>query len=314
MGNQAEIAEHNGTPAGRSNSAAIIRNYVNISKPRIIMLLDFVAISALLVAHYSTNPNAPLPVMLIGGVILAGSLASGGAAAINAYLDRDIDALMSRTESRPVPMGSIPPKHALYFGITAISIAFLTAVLFLNLTSTFMIMLGAFIYIFVYSLWLKRKTSWNIVIGGSAGSAAAFAGWTAVTPELSSILPAVLMGVLVFLWTPSHFWSLAIVNNRDYEKAGVPMLPVVVGETKAIRYLVLNTLLLIPFSLSFFFLGMQGILYLIVAASTGVLLLVTNIRMLRNPTSAAAWSAFKYSSPYLTFIFLGMVVDSALMF
>ncbi len=202
----------------------MILDYVKISKPSIIFLLDFVAISALLVSYYSNVATSLSPPMiLIGSVLLAGTLASAGAAAINAYIDRDIDVLMLRTSKRPVPMGSIPPKHALYFGIASLSLAFVTATLLLNLVATFMIMLGAFIYIFVYSVWLKRRTPWNIVIGGSAGSAAALAGWTAVTPQLEFMLPAVLMGVLVFLWTPSHFWSLAILTNRDYKAAGVPM-------------------------------------------------------------------------------------------
>ncbi len=312
MGNQAEIAEQNRRPAG---TTAMILDYVKISKPSIIFLLDFVAISALLVSYYSNVATSLFPpLILIGSVLLAGTLASAGAAAINAYIDRDIDVLMLRTSKRPVPTGSVPPKHALYFGIASLSLALVTATFLLNLVATFMIMLGAFIYIFVYSVWLKRRTPWNIVIGGSAGSAAALAGWTAVTPQLELMLPAVLMGVLVFLWTPSHFWSLAILTNRDYKAAGVPMLPVVVGESRAIKYVVMNTLLLIPFSLSFFFLGMQGLVYLLVASSTGALLLVTNIRMLRDRTHAAAWTSFKYSSPYLTFIFLGMVVDSILIF
>jgi protoheme IX farnesyltransferase len=171
-----------------------------------------------------------------------------------------------------------------------------------------MILLGAFTYIVVYTIFLKRRTTWNIVLGGFAGSFAALAGWTAAGDSIGG--PAILMALLIFLWTPSHFWSLAILTNRDYQKAGIPMLPAIVGEQKASRYIVLNTLLLIPFSLLFYFLGYNGILYLAITSVVGALLLVTNIKMLREPNKENSWTAFKFSSPYLAIVFTAMVLDT----
>jgi len=217
--------------------------------------------------------------------------------------------VMARTMNRPIPLGRInPPIRALQFGVLMIGIAAVVSLTMLNLLSTAMILLGAFTYIVVYTIFLKRRTTWNIVLGGFAGSFAALAGWTAAGDSIGG--PAILMAFLIFLWTPSHFWSLAILTNRDYQKAGIPMLPAIVGEQKASRYIVLNTLLLIPFSLLFYFLGYNGILYLAITSVVGALLLVTNIKMLKEPNKENSWTAFKFSSPYLAIVFTAMVLDT----
>ncbi|MCS4538109.1 MAG: heme o synthase [Thaumarchaeota archaeon] len=281
---------------------------MRISKLKIVSLLDFVAIAALLVA---AGPNMSIQSLAVplAALFVAGTLSSAGAGAFNAYLDRDIDAVMARTMNRPIPLGRInPPIRALQFGVLMIGIAAVVSLTMLNLLSTAMILLGAFTYIVVYTIFLKRRTTWNIVLGGFAGSFAALAGWTAAGDSIGG--PAILMAFLIFLWTPSHFWSLAILTNRDYQKAGIPMLPAIVGEQKASRYIVLNTLLLIPFSLLFYFLGYNGILYLAITSVVGALLLVTNIKMLREPNKENSWTAFKFSSPYLAIVFTAMVLDT----
>ena len=288
---------------GRAKEGGMLMDYVRISKLRIIFLLDFVAISALIVAG-----GLSLPLSVILGLLVAGTLSSAGASAINCYLDRDIDSIMSRTKGRPIPLGRLSPGSALTYGIVMLALALTISFLTLNLVATSMILLGAFFYVAIYTVWLKRRTTWNIVIGGFAGSAAAFAGWAAATGTVG--LQAILMGGLIFLWTPSHFWSLAVLNNKDYESAGVPMLPAVVGENKAVKFIGLNTLMLLPFSFLFIVLGFHGLIYALVASTAGALLLVTNIRMLMNVNASTAWTAFKYSSPYLAFVFLGMILDT----
>ena len=304
-----------------SNSASInyrtlVSQLIEVSKPSIIYLLDFVAISALLIAYldpnYITDP-ANLSLRTIEGftiviaLVFAGTFSSAGSAALNCYVDRDIDIKMERTKKRASATGQLPPNITLIYGIIMIVLAAIISTIFLNLLTTGMILLGSFFYVFVYTIWLKRKTTWNIVIGGFAGSAAAFAGWTAITGQLDLI--AILMGSLVFIWTPSHFWALALLKDDDYTEAGIPMLPVVVGKLKAARYTVINTLLLIPFSLVFLLFGF-GYVYLVISVIFGALLLYTNIKLLQNPSDKkVALTAFKFSSPYLAIIFIALILD-----
>mgnify|MGYP001159894972 FL=1 len=292
----------------KSGFRTIFSQYYQISKPSIIFLLDFVAISALFIAYLDPNYiTNPLTFSVIMGLFLAGTFSSAGSAALNCYFDRDIDVKMERTKNRVTATGQLSPSNTLNFGIIMIILSVIISSIFLNLLTTGMILLGSFFYIFVYTIWLKRKTTWNIVIGGFAGSAAAFAGWTAITGQLEII--AILMGILVFIWTPSHFWALAVLKDDDYTEAGIPMLPVVVGKVKAVRYTVINTLLLIPFSLVFIFFG-YGYVYLVISVILGILLLSSNIKLLQNPhDKAVALKAFKYSSPYLAIIFVALILD-----
>src|SRR5947209_4308649 len=176
------------------------------------------------------------------------------------------------------------------------------------------ILLGAAIYVLFYTKYLKRRTSLNIVLGGSAGSCAPLAGWAAATGNLSNAAPW-LMALLVFVWTPSHFWALAMRAVSDYSKAGIPMLPVVVGEKKTAQYIAFNTFLLVPISLAFVLpsLGGFGIIYLVTAGLLGLGMVLVDLRLVANPTKAQAWTAFKFSSPYLAIVFLAMVLDVKLL-
>ena len=268
-------------------------------------LLDFTALAAFLVA----TPQVDWSRLVL--VIVAGTLASGGAGALNCYLDRNLDLSMRRTSERPIPKGEITPRKGLIFGLAMVGTGILVSVLFLPVLAGLFISLGAAIYVLFYTKWLKPRTPLNIVLGGSAGSCAPLAGWAAATGNVTAIAPW-LMALLVFVWTPSHFWGLAIRAVGDYSRAGIPMLPAVVGEKRAAQYIALNTFLLVPLSLIFVPLGLFGIAYLLVALVFGLWLLITDLRLAFSPTKALAWTAFKVSSPYLAIIFLAMIVDSKL--
>jgi len=285
---------------------SVLGSYVELTKPRIVALLDFTAIAAFLVA----TPQIDWVRLVL--IIVAGTLASGGAGALNCYLDRNLDSSMRRTSERPIPKGEITPTRALIFGLAMVGSGVLISVFLLPVLTGLFISLGAAIYVLFYTKWLKPRTTLNIVLGGSAGSCAPLAGWAAATGNVAAIAPW-LMALLVFVWTPSHFWGLAIRAVGDYSRAGIPMLPAVVGEKRAAQYIALNTFLLVPLSLVFVPLGLFGIAYLIVALVFGVWLLVTDLRLAFNPTKALAWTAFKVSSPYLAIIFLAMILDSKLM-
>ena len=214
-----------------------------------------------------------------------------------------------------MPSGKIvPASHALYLGVGLLAAGRVVAGFTLDYLSTFFIGLGAFVYVPVYTLFLKPRTSWNIVLGGFAGSCAALAGWYAIPSAWGSWTVGWLLGALVFVWTPSHFWSLAVITEEDYSAVHVPMLPSVVGPEAASRYIVVNTLLLIPVSLLyiFYFLGIGFFVYVAVAVVFDLLLLATNIKLFRSPTKANAWLAFKFSSPYLAVIFLVAMVAAVL--
>ena len=284
-----------------------------MTKPKIIPLLLIVAFGSAIVAAR----GLPLGVTL-AGIIAAGSIASAGALTLNSYLEIDVDSKMRRTRNRPLPSQRIvPASHALVMGLVLVAMGVAIAFLMLNLLATFFIALGAFIYVPIYTVWLKPRTSWNIVLGGFAGSCAALAGWYAVNGlDLTgeSFVVAWTLAALVFVWTPSHFWSLAVITEQDYSAAGIPMLPSLLGSAAASRYIVANTLLLIPVSLLFsIYLNGVGLwLYIILTAILGLLLLWTNLKLLRSPTKENAWLAFKFSSPYLAVIFLVAMVAAIL--
>ena len=248
-----------------------------------------------------------LPVLV--GVFFGGMFASAGALALNSYLEMGIDAKMKRTRNRPLPSQRIvPPRQALAFGLGLIAIGLVTAALTINPVATFFIALGAFVYVPIYTIFLKPRTTWNIVLGGFAGSCAALAGWYAVT--FSNPLIGWVLGALVFVWTPTHFWSLAVITEQDYSVVGIPMLPSVVGPQAASKYIVANTLLLIPVSLLFayYLSGMGLLVYLAITVVFDTLLLATNLKLLRAPTKSNAWLAFKFSSPYLAIVFVAAML------
>jgi len=284
----------------------VVGSYLELTKPRIVLLLDFTALAAFLVADSSVDW------VRLAAVLAAGTLASGGAGALNCYVDRDLDKRMGRTSQRPIPRGEVTAGRALVFGVAMLGGGVLLSAVLLPLLASLFIFLGAAIYVLFYTKWLKPRTTLNIVLGGSAGSCAPLAGWAAATGQLGAVAPW-LMALLVFVWTPSHFWGLAIRAVGDYSKAGIPMLPAVVGEKRAAQYIALNTFLLVPLSLAFVPLGLFGMIYLAVAAVFGLGMLVVDLKLAFNPTKAKAWTAFKFSSPYLAIIFLAMVVDARLL-
>ncbi len=274
-------------------------------KPRIVLLLDFTALAAFLATPSSIS------ILRLVAVIAAGTLASGGAGALNSYLDEDIDRSMGRTSRRPIPQGDISPFKALIFGLALIGGGLVISALYLPLLAGLFILLGAGIYVLFYTKYLKRRTSLNIVLGGSAGSCAPLAGWAAATGNLSNVAPW-LMALLVFVWTPSHFWALAMRAVSDYAKVRIPMLPVVVGEKKTAQYIALNTFLLVPLSLALVPFGF-GLVYLAVASILGFGMILVDVKLAIDPTKARAWTAFKFSSPYLAIVFLAMALDVRLL-
>jgi heme o synthase len=275
--------------------------YWELMKPKIVLLLDFTAIMAFLVA----TPGISFLRLVV--VTVAGTLASGGAGALNSYLDEDIDRAMRRTSRRPIPQGEVSPFNALVFGLALVGSGVLLSVTFLPLIAGLFIFLGAAIYVLFYTKYLKRRTTLNIVLGGGAGSCAPLAGWAAATGNLSAVAPW-LMALLVFVWTPSHFWALAMRAVGDYTEAGIPMLPVVVGEKRTAEYIAINTFLLVPISLALVPFGF-GLVYLAIAALLGLGMILVDMKLVFNPTKSQAWTAFKFSSPYLAIVFLAMVLD-----
>jgi protoheme IX farnesyltransferase len=284
---------------------SVIDSYWELMKPKIILLLDFTALMAFLI------PVSRIDFVRLIAVLTAGTLSSGGAGALNSYLDEDIDRKMGRTQRRPIPQGEVSPVRALVFGIALILGALVISALFLPVLAGVFVMLGAAIYVLVYTKFLKRRTTLNIVLGGSAGSCAPLAGWAAATGNLSSVAPW-LMALIVFVWTPSHFWALALRAVGDYTKVGIPMLPVVVGEKKTAQYIALNTFLLVPLSLALVPFGF-GLLYLVVAVILGLGMILVDLKLVFSPTKAQAWTAFKFSSPYLAIVFLAMALDVKLL-
>ncbi|MEO9308908.1 MAG: heme o synthase [Nitrososphaera sp.] len=292
----------------------VAKELIEVSKPRIVVLLVITAVTSMYAASKLIGPELD-PIGLLH-IIIAGSLASAGSSALNHYYDKDIDPLMKRTSTRPIPSGRIKAGAVLLYGLAVSVASVVYAALTLNLVSTFFIALGIFFYVIVYTVWLKRKNSSNIVIGGFAGSAASMAGWTAATgfvPPVGIDLLGFLVGFLVFVWTPSHFWCLAMKIRDDYEEAHVPMLPVLIGMHKTSKYILANTAILLPYSLSLYAFGL-GLVYLVIAAASGGLMLVYHYKLTKNPTSDFAWKAYKVTAPYLTIIFVAIALDAAFHF
>ena len=286
-----------------------IKEIIEISKPRIVVLLVITAVTSMFAASKLIGPE--LDNWGLVHIIVAGSLASAGSSALNHYYDRDIDPLMKRTSTRPIPSGRITPNQVLVYGLTVSIVSVVYGALALNYVAAFFIALGIFFYVIIYTAWLKRLNSSNIVIGGFAGSAAAMAGWSAATGSMDIL--GFLVGFLVFVWTPSHFWWLAMKMKDEYTEAKVPMLPVLIGMQKTSKYILANTLILLPYSLMLYAFGM-GIVYTVIAASIGGLMLVYHYKLTKLPTSEFAWKAYKVTAPYLTIIFLAVALDAAFHF
>jgi protoheme IX farnesyltransferase len=284
--------------------------YVALTKPRIIELLLVTTVPTMVVAE------GGLPSLwLIVATVAGGTLAAGGANAINMYVDRDIDAVMKRTRNRPLVTGVIAPSSALAFAVAIETLAFVWLWGFVNLLSAVLAVSACLFYVFVYTLWLKRTSTQNIVIGGAAGAAPVLIGWSSVTDELA--WPPVVLFALIFFWTPPHFWALAIRYRDDYRAADVPMLPSVAGLDQTARQMVAYSVVVVALSLAFVPVAGMGWLYAVTAAVLGVVFLGMAVQVLRAGTgagrarSAGEWAMrlFTYSITYLTVLFASMAVD-----
>ncbi len=285
-------------------SLSALSSYVELAKLKIASLNVLVAAAAMILASQrSVNVNGLIILVALG------FLGAGGSGVLNCYVEKDLDSLMERTKRRALPSGRIrPPEKAALLGVVMITAAVTFAWLLLNpLTSAF-IGLGALIYVGVYTLWLKRRTPWNIVIGGAAGSCAPLAGWAAATNMIS--LPSASLAILIFLWTPGHFWALAIANREAYAAARIPMMPVLVNLDRASRRVLYSNLILLLFTPALVYANTGGLILTISLVFMGGLILYRNVRLLKEPNSQNAWLSFKASTPYLMVTFLAMLADT----
>lgn len=284
---------------------ALLRDFVALTKPRIISLLLVTTIAPMFVAG---RPGWELVlVVFVGGYLMA-----GGANAVNMYLDRDIDDRMSRTRLRPLPSGRMQPREVLAFGLLLATTATFLLARFANVLTAALALGGFYSYVFLYTRWLKRSTPQNIVIGGAAGAFPPLVGWAAVTGSID--LMAIYLFLIVFYWTPPHFWALALNKQRDYGRAGVPMAPLVWGESETKRQMLWYTMILIPLTVLPWAMGSLGAVYLVSAVALDALLLRGVVRVLRAADHVApAWSVYKYSLLYLALLFASMVLDRLLL-
>jgi protoheme IX farnesyltransferase len=280
--------------------------YVNLMKPHVTVLLLGVTLAAMVVA---LNHLPPLGVTL--ATLLGGALAAGSANAINCYWDRDIDGLMSRTKARTLPAGRVEPVSALIFGLVIGALSVAIFAIWVNWASALLALGAILFYVVVYTMWLKRTTAQNIVIGGAAGALPAVIGWAAVAPLRwdTALWTPLLMFTVIFLWTPPHFWALSLVLKKDYARARVPMLPVVKGETETYRQIFGYTLALIVSSLLLVVTGGMGYLYLVCAVACGAGLIWLSVRLWRQRTMKSARTMFWFSNYYLAILFAAMALD-----
>ncbi len=287
-----------------------LRDWIALLKPRVMSLVVFTGLIGLLIAPGHLN------IILAFTAVLCIAVGAGACGAINMWYDRDIDALMRRTRNRPIPAGRLPAGAALAYGVTLAVFSVLVMFLATNWVAASVLVLSILFYVFVYTVWLKRRTPQNIVIGGAAGAFPAVIGWAAVTGSVS--LVPVLLFAIVFFWTPPHFWSLALFSSGDYGRAGVPMLPVVAGARETRRQIMGYTVVLVLLSLSPWLVGFSGPIYGVAAAVLGVGFLVCAWRVLHDRQDAAgvsltadmpAKAAFKYSIVYLFVLFAALAVD-----
>jgi heme o synthase len=280
-----------------------LRGFVALTKPRIIELLLVTTVPTMVVARHGLPSG-----WLILATVAGGTLSAGGANATNMYLDRDIDALMHRTSKRPLVTGVVSPAEALLFAIALQVVAFFVLWRFVNLISAVLALSAALFYVFVYTIGLKRRSPQNIVIGGAAGAVPVLIGWTAVTGRLAWT-PIVLFALIV-IWTPSHFWALAVKYRDDYAAAHVPMLPAVASFERVAREIILYSVALLAVSVAFAVVGRMGLVFWVADVVAGALYVANAIRLrLDGGTVKAAMRLFKYSITYLTVIFAAMAVD-----
>lgn len=280
---------------------SLMRDLVMLTKPRIISLLLVTTIAPMFVAGSPTF-------LLVLVVLLGGYLMAGGANAVNMYIDRDIDTRMSRTRLRPIPSGRMGPRAVLAFGVALATAATFLLARYVNVLTAVLALAGFYFYVFVYTRWLKRTTPQNIVIGGAAGAFPPLVGWAAMTGTVD--LTAMYLFLIVFYWTPPHFWALALLKQRDYGRAGIPMAPLVWGERETMQQMMWYNVILIALTLLPVAFGAFGLIYFVTAAILGVLLLIGVIRIsTATDFTKPAWTVYKFSLLYLALLFVAMVID-----
>jgi heme o synthase len=288
----------------QSRVGSLARDFVTLTKPRIISLLLVTTIAPMFIAG---RPSWELVLM----VFVAGYMMAGGANAVNMYLDRDIDDRMSRTRLRPIPAGRMQPREVLAFGLLLATSATFLFARFANVLTAALALAGFYSYVFLYTRWLKRSTPQNIVIGGAAGAFPPLVGWASVTGRVD--LMAVYLFLIIFYWTPPHFWALALNKQRDYGRAGVPMAPLVWGEPETKRQMVWYTIILVALSVLPWAMGELGIIYLVSALALGAVFLHGVVRVLRAADFVKpSWWLYGYSLLYLALLFVAMAIDKAI--
>jgi heme o synthase len=282
----------------------IAGDYFELTKPKVQLLLLLTTITTMYVAG---DPS----IGLVAVAVIGGFLSAGGAGAFNHWYDRDIDQAMARTANRPIPAGRISSRSALVYAFGLQIASFVILTVGANLLSAFLALTGFVWYTVVYTMWLKRRSPQNIVIGGAAGAVPPLVGWAAVT---GSVAPAALyLFAIVFYWTPPHFWALSLLMKEEYARVGVPMMPVVHGEKETRRQIVLYTLLLTVLTLLPFVFGFFGVLYAVVAAGLGAAFITLAIRLQREADRASALRTYLFSLSYLAILFIAMVADAQLL-
>ncbi len=294
----------------RSNGSQLVdtelADYLKLLKPRVMSLVVFSGLAGLLLA-----PGTLHPILAIVAVLCI-AVGSGAAGAINMWYDRDIDAVMERTKLRPIPNGRIAPGDALGFGIVLAVGSVAIMGLTVSIPAALILTVAILFYVFVYTIWLKRRTPQNIVIGGAAGAFPPMIGWASVTGSIS--IESIVLFALIFFWTPPHFWSLALYRAGDYEKAGVPMLPVVAGKRETKRQIIIYTLLLLPLAVAPALLGVTGWLYGVFSLILSLLFLVAAVLVWVDETERASRRMFTFSIVYLFLLFTLMIVDGSTVF
>jgi len=296
---------HTASPAALAAGGVrqLVADYVALTKPKVQSLLLLTTVTTMYVAG---DPS----LALVFWTVLGGSLASGGAGAVNHWYDRDIDALMARTAMRPVPAGRISPRAALTFGIALAMLSFLELSIAVNVLSAALALTGFLGYVFVYTLWLKRTTPQNIVIGGAAGAVPPLVAWAAVTGRVE--LTALYLFAIIFYWTPPHFWALSLLMKDEYARVGVPMMPVVRGEDETRQLIVLYTVLLVALTLMPVLFGYFGAIYGGVALVLGGVFVSLSLRLWREAERSSALRTYLFSLAYLALLFCAMVLDARL--
>lgn len=288
---------------GTLGSSAQVADFVALLKPRVMSLVVFTGFAGMFVAPGSLHP------LLAAVAILCIAVSAGAAGAINMWYDRDIDAVMERTRRRPIPAGRVLPEDALAFGVALSLFSVMLMGLAVNWVAAGLLATASAFYVFVYTMWLKRRTPQNIVIGGAAGAFPPMIGWAAVTGSVS--IESISLFAIIFMWTPPHFWALSLYRQGDYAKAGVPMLPVVAGKASTKRHMLVYTLLLFPVAMAPAFLGIAGLVYAVASAILSACFLLLSLKVLRREDNKPARDMFGFSILYLFALFGLLIIDRA---